>query len=276
VHKAKVTVEDLEYARTRVRPSAGRHNLVTTSSATPGEVIGLTTQIEWLRKIANERFAPERGDGHAPGGVLLYGPPGAGKTLLVHALAAELKPTFVVVRGPEIFSKWLGDTEEAVRHVFELARRMPPAMIFFDQLEAVAPVRGNEAGSVTADRVVSQLLTELDELTLAERILVVAATNRPDLVDPSILRAGRLGLHIEVSLPDEADRRTQLETFARESHLTVESKDLDWLAERTSGFSGADLRLVLGLVRMQGASQNGVRDQFKSALSNVKPASGKR
>ncbi|HXP94712.1 MAG TPA: AAA family ATPase [Candidatus Binatia bacterium] len=276
VHKAKVRVEDLEFARTRVRPSAGRHNLVTTSSATADEVIGLKPQLEWLRQIATERFAPEHGDGHAPGGVLLYGPPGSGKTLLVHALAAELKPTFVVVRGPEIFSKWLGDTEEAVRHVFELARRMPPAVIFFDQLEAVAPVRGTESGSATADRVVSQLLTELDELSLAERILVVAATNRPDLVDPSILRAGRLGLHIEIPLPGAADRRAQIEAFAGESNLGLEDADLEWLAKRTQGFSGADLRLLLSLVRMQSGGQDGLRKRFKSALSNIKRTGGKR
>lgn len=275
VHNAKVKVEDLDYARTRVRPSAGRHSLVTTSAATQAEVIGLKTQAEWLHKIAAERFALERRDGHVPGGVLLYGPPGAGKTLLVHALTAELKPTFVVVRGPEIFSKWLGDTEEAVRHVFELARRMPPAIVFFDQLEAVAPVRGAESGSVTADRVVGQLLTELDELSLSERVLVIAATNRPDLVDPSILRAGRLGLHIEIPLPDAPDRRAQIEAFASENRIVLGRADLDWLAERTDGYSGADLRLLISLVAMQD-TQNGIRDRFKSALANIKRTGGKR
>ncbi len=275
VHNAKVKIEDLDYARTRVRPSAGRHNLVTTSAAVPGEVVGLKTQGEWLRKIASERFASERREGHVPGGVLLYGPPGAGKTLLVHALAGELKPTFVVVRGPEIFSKWLGDTEEAVRHVFELARRMPPAIVFFDQLEAVAPVRGAESGSATTDRVVGQLLTELDELSLSERVLVVAATNRPDLVDPSILRAGRLGLHIEIPLPDANDRRAQIEAFAKETRIALAHDELDWLAERTSGYSGADLRLLMSLVAMQG-TQGSVRDQFESALANIKRTGGER
>ena len=273
VHNAKVTVEDLEFARTRVRPSAGRHNLVTTSAAAPGEVVGLKTQGEWLRKIASVRFALDRGDGHVPGGVLLHGPPGSGKTLLVHALAAELKPTFVVVRGPEIFSKWLGDTEEAVRHVFELARRMPPALIFFDQLEAVAPVRGAEQGSVTADRVVGQLLTELDELSISERVLVVAATNRPDLVDPSILRAGRLGLHIEIGLPGPADRRAQIEAFSRDAHVELKAADSQWLTERSDGYSGADLRLLISLFRMQTESGGNVRERFESALANIKRTS---
>ncbi len=276
VHKAKVTVEDLEFARTRVRPSAGRHNLVTASSATASEVIGLRTQADWLRKIASRRFALERDDEHVAGGVLLYGPPGSGKTLLVHALAAEFKSTFIVVRGPEIFSKWLGDTEESVRHVFELARRMPPAIVFFDQLEAVAPVRGADSGSVTADRVVGQLLTELDELSLAERVLVIGATNRPDLVDPSILRAGRLGFHIEIPLPDASDRRAQIAAFSRESKLDLADDDLDWLAQRTDGFSGADLRLLIGLVRMQGGSREELRERFESALSNIKRVDGKR
>jgi transitional endoplasmic reticulum ATPase len=276
IRNAKVTVEDLEFARTRVRPSAGRHNLVTSSAATAHAVIGLGAQLEWLRKIATERFGGDRSKSHVPGGVVLYGPPGTGKTLLVHALVAELRPTFVVVRGPEIFSKWLGDTEEAVRHVFELARRMPPALIFFDQLEAVAPVRGAEQGSVTADRVVGQLLTELDELSLSERVLVVAATNRPDLVDPSILRAGRLGLRIEIPLPQASERRAQIEVFAREFGVTLKPKDFDWLVERTTECSGADLNLLMSLVQMQAQSKNGVRRILQSALHNVKATGEKR
>jgi transitional endoplasmic reticulum ATPase len=271
IRNAKVTADDLEFARTRVRPSAGRHNLVTSSAAGSNEVIGLDSQLAWLRKIAAERFGDARGGGHVPGGILLYGPPGTGKTLLVHALVAELKPTFVVVRGPEIFSKWLGDTEEAVRHVFELARRMPPALIFFDQLEAVAPVRGAEQGSVTADRVVGQLLTELDELTLSERVLVVAATNRPELVDPSILRAGRIGLRIEVPPPKPAQRRAQIEAFDRELGVGLKPKDLAWLVERTAGFSGADLRVLMSLVRMQAETSKSLRGALQNALANIKP-----
>lgn len=271
VHNAKVSIEDLELARTRVRPSAGRHSLVTASAAEAGEVIGLKTQLQWLKKIAAERFSTERRESHVPGGVLLHGPPGCGKTLLAHALAAELKPTFVMIRGPEIFSKWLGDTEEAVRHVFELARRMPPALIFFDQLEAVAPVRGADSGSGTADRVVGQLLTELDELLFTERVLVVGATNRPDLVDPSILRAGRLGLHIEVPLPTATERRAELEAFCAEYRVKLAPADLDWTVEQTEGHSGADLRLLASVLQMQaGDTEAEPRAKLQSALAGIK------
>lgn len=273
VMNARVSAEDLEVARSRVRPSAGRHSLVTTSAAPANAVIGLEAQHDWLRKIARERFSGEKSAGHLTGGVLLYGPSGGGKTLLAHALAAELKPTFLVIRGPEIFSKWLGDTEESVRNIFELARRMPPALIFFDQLEAVAPVRGADNGSVTADRVVGQLLTELDELALADRMLVVAATNRPDLVDPSILRAGRLGLHIEIPLPGEAERLAEIEAFCGEVGVSLRPDDAAWLAGETPGYSGADLRTLASVLRMQLADASAARDvraDLARAMSNLK------
>ena len=269
VQNARVHVADFNEARSRVRPSAGRHNLVVTSTATPQNVVGLATQANWLRRIAAERFRVDQGQAHVPGGVLLSGPPGAGKTLLVHALASELKCPFIVVRGPEIFSKWLGDTEEAVRHVFELARRMTPALVFFDQVEAVAPVRGTDSGSATADRVVGQLLTELDELQLSDRVLVIGATNRIELVDPSVLRAGRLGLRIEIPLPTVAERRALLVAFAHEQSVAVNADDLAWVTDRTEGYSGADLRLLVGLVALR-ESTTAVRSAFESALTNVK------
>ncbi len=273
VMNARVSREDLEYARSRVRPSAGRHSLVTSSATPPNAVIGLDAQFSWLKKIANERFSGAKSTRHLSGGVLLHGPSGTGKTLLAHALAAELKSTFIVIRGPEIFSKWLGDTEEAVRNMFELARRMPPALVFFDQLEAVAPVRGADAGSVTADRVVGQLLTELDELALADRVLVVAATNRPELVDPSILRAGRLGLHIEIPLPGEAERRAEIDAFCAEVDVQLAPADADWLAVQTEGYSGADIRTLASVLNMQWAdapTERDVRADLVRAMSHLK------
>jgi transitional endoplasmic reticulum ATPase len=248
---ARVSVEDLEHARSRTRPSAGRHSLVSTSPVDVGEVIGLERQRQWLNRIATERFAGTAGTGQLSGGVLLHGPAGSGKTLLVQALAAEFKASFVVIRGPELFSKWLGDTEEAVRHVFELARRMPPTIVFFDQIEAIAPVRGADAGSGTADRVVGQLLTELDELEIADRVLVIGATNRSDLIDSSVLRAGRLGLQIEIPLPEIAERRAHIAMLAGESVLHLTGDDMDWLAQQTGGYSGADLRALASVLQMQ-------------------------
>jgi transitional endoplasmic reticulum ATPase len=271
----RVSVEDLEHARAHTRPSAGRHSLVSPSAVDVGEVIGLERQRRWLRRIATERFAGAAGASRLSGGVLLYGPAGSGKTLLVQALAAEFKSTFVVIRGPEIFSKWLGDTEEAVRHVFELARRMPPAMVFFDQLEAIAPIRGSDAGSGTADRVVGQLLTELDELEIADRVLVIGATNRPDLIDSSVRRAGRLGLQIEIPLPELPDRRAHIAVLVRETGLHVTAADIDWLAEQTAGYSGADLRSLASVLQMQWSdeprsAEEDVRKSIVTAMATIK------
>ena len=125
-------------------------------------------------------------------GVLLYGPPGTGKTLLAKALANECGVNFISVDGPEIFTKWLGESEEGVRQIFRIARQVAPTVIFFDQLEAIAPIRGAHAGSMTTDRVVSQLLAELDGVEQLSRVIVLGATNRIDLIDPSILRPGPL------------------------------------------------------------------------------------
>ena len=140
-------------------------------------------------------------------GVLLYGPPGTGKTLLAKALANECGVNFISVDGPEIFTKWLGESEEGVRQIFRIARQVAPTVVFFDQLEAIAPIRGAHAGSMTTDRVVSQLLAELDGVEQLSRVIVLGATNRIDLIDPSILRPGRFGVHIPVGLPDAAERK---------------------------------------------------------------------
>jgi transitional endoplasmic reticulum ATPase len=138
---------------------------------------------------------------------LLHGPPGTGKTLLAKAIANECGVNFISVDGPEIFTKWLGESEEGVRQIFRIARQVAPAVIFFDQLEAIAPVRGQHAGSMTTDRVVSQLLAELDGVEQLSRVIVLGATNRIDLIDPSILRPGRFGVHIAVGMPDAQARR---------------------------------------------------------------------
>jgi transitional endoplasmic reticulum ATPase len=178
-------------------------------------------------------------------GALLYGPPGTGKTLLAKALANECGVNFIAVDGPEIFTKWLGESEEGVRQVFRIARQVAPTVIFFDQLEAIAPIRGQHSGSMTTDRVVSQLLAELDGVEQLSGVIVLGATNRIDLIDPSILRPGRFGVHIAVGLPDAQARRDILRICLR----TAAADDAAELASiieaatpETEGFSGARLR----------------------------------
>jgi transitional endoplasmic reticulum ATPase len=175
----------------------------------------------------------------------LYGPPGTGKTLLAKALANECGVNFISVDGPEIFTKWLGESEEGVRQAFRIARQVAPTVIFFDQLEAIAPVRGAHSGSMTTDRVVSQLLAELDGVEQLSRVIVLGATNRIDLIDPSILRPGRFGVHIEVGLPDAEERkailRIGLRTASSQDEAAIDAI-VDAVVANTDSYSGARLR----------------------------------
>jgi len=183
-----------------------------------------------------------------PTGILLYGPPGTGKTLLAKAIANECNANFISVKGPEIFSKWVGESEEAIRHIFRVARQVSPTIIFFDQLDALAPRRsGIDSGARAAERVVNQLLAEMDGIEPLSGIIIVGATNRLDLLDPAILRPGRFGVHLFVPLPDEKSRREILKLKLCKIHLDGKlclEDAINYLMERTDGFSGADLDVV--------------------------------
>ena len=176
-----------------------------------------------------------------PRGILLHGPPGTGKTFVVRALAHEAGAAFFSVKGAELLDKWVGESERAVREVFARARAAEPSIVFFDELDALAPVRGRSVTSVT-DSVVAAMLTELDGLASRGSVAVVGASNRRDLIDPALLRAGRFEIHIEMGLPETEARRALLDIsdvpFATDL-------DLDRLAEATDGMSFADLTGVL-------------------------------
>jgi transitional endoplasmic reticulum ATPase len=164
-----------------------------------------------------------------------------------------------VVNGPELFTKWLGESEEAVRHVFLVARQLAPCLLFFDQLDAVAPTRGGESGSRTTERVVSQLLSELDALEASPGVIALAATNRLDLIDSSLLRPGRFGILVEAPLPDRADREEILALHFRKLGLAdaIDPGLIAWLAEQSEGLSGAELRRICQDVRRQASSTTG-------------------
>ena len=176
-----------------------------------------------------------------PTGVLLYGPPGNGKTLLAKAVATETGANFISVRGPELVNKWVGETEKGIRQIFKKARQVSPCIIFFDEFDAIAHERGSGLDSTgTSEKIVNQLLTELDGIQPLKNVVVIAATNRPDLIDPALKRPGRFDKEILVKSPDEKGREAILAIHLRGMpiHKSVSVREL---AKRTTGFSGADL-----------------------------------
>uniref|UniRef100_UPI0025BF63F1 ATP-binding protein n=1 Tax=Halovivax sp. TaxID=1935978 RepID=UPI0025BF63F1 len=183
-------------------------------------------------------------DMEAAKGVLMYGPPGTGKTLLAKAVANEAQSNFISIKGPELLNKFVGESEKGIREVFEKARSNAPTVIFFDEIDSIATERGQRTGdSGVSERMVSQLLTELDGLEELEDVVVIATTNRPDLIDPALLRPGRLDRHVHVPVPDEEARKKIFEVHTRNKPL-ADGVDLDWLASETEGYVGADVEAV--------------------------------
>ena len=179
----------------------------------------------------------------APKGVLLFGPPGTGKTLLAKAVATESEANFISVRGPELLSKWVGESERGIREIFRRARQAAPCVVFFDEVDSIAPTRGMGGDSMVTERVVSQLLTELDGIQALSGVVVIAATNRADMIDPALLRPGRFDKIVFVPMPDKAARQKILEIHSKDKPI---GPDVDFVkvAELTEGFSGADTSSV--------------------------------
>ncbi|MHA2365566.1 MAG: CDC48 family AAA ATPase [Candidatus Hodarchaeales archaeon] len=185
-----------------------------------------------------------------PKGILLYGPPGTGKTILAKAVANESQANFISVKGPEFLSKWVGESERAVRETFRKARQSAPCIIFFDEIESIVPIRGAQGGSTqVTERVVSQLLTELDGLEDLEGVLVIAATNRPDLIDPALLRPGRFDKKIEIKKPDFTERLEIINVHLRDRPIS-DDVDLNELSQRTKGRTGAEISAVVNQAAM--------------------------
>ncbi|MGH2403758.1 MAG: AAA family ATPase, partial [bacterium] len=260
----QVTRQDFEDALARIRPSAIREALVSIPNVRWDDVGGLRLVKERLDELVIQplkHLEQYRKMGLTPAsGILLYGPPGTGKTYLARALAHEVGVNFIAVDGPEIFSQWLGESEEAVRHVFKLARQLAPSVLFIDQLDAVAPRRGIDVSSRTSERVVNQLLAEIDGIEEAGQIVVVGATNRADLLDPALLRPGRFGIHLEVGLPDRAEREDILGVLMRAMTMAGKERLAAELARETEGFSAADLAALVQEARrrsLQAAQRDG-------------------
>ena len=201
-------------------------------------------------------------------GVLFYGPPGCGKTLLAKAIANECEANFISVKGPELLTMWFGESEANVRDIFDKARAAAPCVLFFDELDSIAKSRGTSAGdSGGSDRVLNQILTEMDGMNAKKNVFVIGATNRPDQIDPALLRPGRLDQLIYIPLPDEGSRNSILKATLRKSPVAADV-DLEFLAKSTKGFSGADLTEIC-----QRVSENDIR-KYEMFSQNLQQARG--
>jgi transitional endoplasmic reticulum ATPase len=279
----QVTHKDFQEALRIVRPSAMREVLVETPNIGWDDVGGLdnTKQelkeaVEWPLKHP-ESF--KRIGIRPPRGLLLYGPPGTGKTLLAKAVAKESEANFIQVKGPSLLSMWVGESEKGVRKIFERARQVAPCVIFFDEIDSLAGRRGAEAGTKVTERVLNQLLAEMDGIEDLSSVIVVAATNRPDMLDPALLRPGRFDRILLVNVPDKDGRKEILKIHTKDMPLTKDVK-LETLAEKTEGYVGADIENFVREAAMLALRENiktkDVRKKhFDAALEKVKASVGK-
>ncbi|MDH7509025.1 MAG: CDC48 family AAA ATPase [Methanomassiliicoccales archaeon] len=248
LNKINVKKEDFFAALREMQPSSLREVLIESPNLHWDDIGDLEEAkrelreaVEWPLKYG-EVF--EHLDAKPPKGVLLYGPPGTGKTMLAKAVATESEANFINVKGPEFLSKWVGESEKAVRETFRKARQAAPCIIFMDEIDSIAPVRGGDFDSRVTERVISQLLTEMDGLESLHNVVVIAATNRPDMLDPALLRPGRFDRLVHIPAPNLEGRRKILEVHVRKKPL-ADDVDLDDLAKRTEGYTGADLAALV-------------------------------
>lgn len=281
--KLEVTQDAFLEAMKDIEPSAIREVFVEVPNVTWDDVGGLEEMkkrlieaVEWPLKytavFAQAKVRP-------PKGILLTGPPGCGKTLLVKALAHESEVNFISVKGPELMSKYVGESERGIREIFRKAKQAAPTILFFDEIDSVVPRRGAGGGdSLVAERVISQFLTELDGIEELKGVLVVAATNRPDLVDAALLRPGRFDLILELPRPDEKSRQMIFHVHTRGKPL-AKDVDLNLLAKETEGLTGAEIEAICREAAMEAiraaihAKGNQVAmtmKQFRAALDGLK------
>jgi transitional endoplasmic reticulum ATPase len=294
LEKLIVTQSDFINSLKTVRPSAMREVLVETPNVEWESVGGLDSVKQELREAVEwpmehpESF--ERLGIKASKGVLLYGPPGTGKTLLAKAVAKETEANFIQVKGPSLLSMWVGKSEEGMRKIFERARQVAPCVIFFDEIDALAGRRGMEQGTKVTERVLNQMLAEMDGLEDLKSVIVIGATNRPDMLDTALLRPGRFDKILLVNAPDEVGRLQILKVHVKKmplgdgKKLLTEKEKEDWMkefAKQTDGYTGADLEAVTReaayfALREDINSKQVTKSNFTEALKKVKPSVNKQ
>jgi transitional endoplasmic reticulum ATPase len=265
LNKLKITRQDFLDAIKEITPSALREVYIEKPNVKWEDIGGLE---EVKREIREAVELPlkvpelyEKVGIRTVKGILLYGPPGTGKTLLAKAVANESEANFIAINGPEILSKWYGESEKTLRDIFKKARQAAPCIVFIDEIDSIAPIRGEaEEGTRATERIVNTLLTEMDGLKEMKNVIVIAATNRIDMLDPALLRAGRFDKIIEIPMPDKESRKKIFEVHVRKMSLDKDV-DLEKLAELTEGFTGADIE---NLVREAG--MNVIREKIGEAI----------
>ena len=270
-----VTQEDFLLALREIKPSVLRSVEVESPNIAWNDIGGLEDIKQTLQEsVEGALLYPDlyaKTGARAPRGVLLWGPPGTGKTLLAKAIASQAKANFIAVNGPELMSRWVGSAEQSVRELFNKARQASPCVVFIDEIDTLAPARGKFSGdSGVSDRVVGQLLTELDGLQDSGTVILVAATNRPDALDPALLRSGRLDLQLKVDLPNLQSRLSILQVH--NSDRPLEDVNLTEFATQTEGWNGADLALLSNQAalrsvrRYRAALTGGITGDMKSIV----------
>ncbi|HDD59534.1 MAG TPA: AAA family ATPase [Euryarchaeota archaeon] len=279
LEKMEVTMEDFRSAFREIEPSALREVLVEIPKVSWSDIGGLEEVKQRLREMVEwpltDPEAFRRLGIRPPKGVLLYGPPGSGKTLLAKAVAHESQANFISIKGPEILSKWVGESEKAIREIFKKARQTAPCILFFDEIDAIAPRRGGGYDARVTERIVNQLLTSMDGIESNDGLIVIGATNRPDILDPALLRAGRFDRLLLVGPPDEKARVEILKIHTKD--VPLKGVDLEGLARRTENFSGADLENLVREAALQALRENPkakwvTAKHFEKALELVRPS----
>ncbi len=280
LEKMEVTMDDFKNALKGIEPSALREVFIETPNVKWDDVGGLenTKQklkevVEWPLKNAG---AFKRMGIKPPKGILLFGAPGTGKTLLAKAVATESEANFISVKGPELISKWVGESEKALREIFKKAKQASPSIVFLDELDAIAPMRGYGAGeSRVAERMVNQLLTSMDGMEALENVVVIGATNRPDILDRALLRAGRFDRLILIPVPDKEARLKILNVHTKS--MPLKDVSLEELSEKTDGYVGADIESLcreaaLISLRENMNAKTVTKKHFEEAIKSVTPS----
>jgi len=279
----EVTQDDFLEAMKEILPSALREIFTEVPNVKWEDIGGLDNAKRILKEgvelpLKHPEYFEKIGI-RATKGILLVGPPGTGKTLLAKAVATESQANFISIKGPEVLSKWVGESEKIVREIFRKAKLASPCIVFIDEIDAIAPVRGQDEGSKVTERVVNTILTEMDGMTNTKGLVVIAATNRPDILDPALIRAGRFDYVVSIDMPDEKTREEIFKVHTKHMPL-AKNVNLKELAALTEGYSGADIEGVCREAGMVLIRENRVDDKitmqdFQKALQIVKPSTTK-